>query len=265
MKEQKQDHIDVKNAIKQLWMRRKTFIWVWAITIVAVGAGTYLIPKKWKSSMKIVPEYNLQEAYALQQLFEEMKTGMHLSPMGDAIAPILYADVIADGDFLQELSSKTVVDQKGRTYPIAYLYEEAKTKEEMHSQMRTNISCKMARKDESVTLSVVAHDPVVAKQMVELVSQQLSERISTYRHEKAQRNLDHYAQLAKNGEVAATMYEVAKVQLEEHQPPFVVVQQAEVPYKKESPKRVPIVMVSWLLVTLGLVIWYWRKDLQDWL
>lgn len=259
------NHVDVRALMGKLWSHWWVFLLVWIGTVVLVGAATYLLPRKWQSSMKIVPEYNLQETLAFQRIFDEMGTGMRISAVGDAIAPITYADVVSDCLFLQELSQKQVTDVTGAQHKIADLYPQAKSEGHLYDLMREDIECKPSRKDESIALSVTAQDPAIAQQMTIMVCEQLSAHLSAYRQEKAQRNLDYYAQLADHGQVAATMYEIAQVRLQEHQPMFIVLQHAEFPNRTVSPRRVVMVGIALLLVTLGLIIFYWRKDIPEWL
>jgi len=265
MKESVNNPIAVKDLFQKLWNQKNVFIIVWIVTIVVVGAGTYLIPRKWQSSTMIVPEYNLEERLEMQKILSELSTEIRVGASGDAISPMLYGEVIQDARFLEELSQQEVKDKKGRTYPIATLYPKAECKEKMYEEMREDIQCKLSRKNESILLSAKAKDPLVAQQIAVLTCQQLATYLTNYRTEKAQRNLTYYQQLSNSSPVAARMYEMAKIRLEEHQPSFVVIQEAEVPIRTIAPQRIKIVSIAWLLVTLGMVVWYWRKDISEWL
>lgn len=265
MKENMNEHIDVKALLGKLWAHKLVFILVWVGTAVAVGACSFLLPRKWQSSMKMVPEYNLQESLALQELFQEMGTELRIGESGDAFAPASYADVISDADFLRTFAAQTVTDQSGVARTIAACYPKAKNESHLYELMREDITCKVSRKTGTITLSVIAKDPAVAQQMVTMLYDQLSGHVAAYRHEKALRNVNYYAQLADNGPVSAAMYEMAQIRQEAHQPEFIIVQHAEVPICKIAPKRVTMVIVGLLLVTLCLVGFYWRKDIVEWL
>lgn len=261
----KSDHVDVRALMGKLWNHWWVFLIVWIGTVVIVGAATYLLPRKWQCKTKIVPEYNLQETLAFQRIFYEMGTNLQISATGDAITPDTYADVIGDYLFLQELSQKQVTDVNGTMHKIADLYPQAKSEGHLYDLMREDIECKPSRKDESIGIAVTAQDPAIAQQITTMIVEQLSTYLSAYRQEKAQRNVDYYAPLAEQGQVAAAMYEIAKVRLQEHQPMFIVLQHAEFPNRTVSPRRVVMVGLALLLVTLGLIIFYWREDIPEWL
>lgn len=261
----KSNHVDVKALWGKLWNHWWVFLLVWIGTAVLVGGATYLLPRKWQCQMKVVPEYNLQETLAFQRIFDEMGVDMRISATGDAITPNTYADVITDCLFLQELSQKQVTDITGKQQTIVDLYPKSLNEGLLLARMREDITCKLSRKDASIVISVTAKDPVIAQQMTNMVCDQLSAYLSAYRLEKAQRNLDYYAQLSNQGQVAATMYEIAKVREQEHQPMFIILQHAELPYYPIFPKRAMIVGIFLLLVTLGLIVFYWREDIPEWL
>lgn len=265
MKEEMNEHIDVKALLGKLWAHKLVFILAWVGTAIVVGAGSFLLPRKWQSSVKMVPEYNLQESLALQELFQEMGTELRIGESGDAFAPASYGDVISDADFLHTLAAQTVTDQSGVAHTVASCYPKAKNESHLYELLREDITCKVSRKTGTITLSAIANDPAVAQQMVMMIYDQLAARIAAYRHEKAQRNVDYYAQLADNGPVSAAMYEMAQIRLESHQPEFIIVQHAEVPICKIAPKRATMVIIGLLLVTLCLVGFYWRKDIVEWL
>ncbi|MCQ2342800.1 MAG: Wzz/FepE/Etk N-terminal domain-containing protein [Paludibacteraceae bacterium] len=265
MRKQDTDHIDVKKLWQKLWNHRLIFLFVWIGTILVVGAGTYLLPCKWKSTIKIIPEYNLQEALAMKSIFTNLGNNVEYNAMGDAFMPQVYKEIVNDAQFLEGLTAEVVQDRDGKEWTVEQLYSAAETREQMYENMRNDIRCKLSTKDDIISISVVARDPVIAMQTANLTYRHLSAYISAYRQEKAQSNLNYYAPLKEQSSVYQTLYEVAQVKLEEHQAPFVVIRHAEVPIHKESPKRAVIVFIFLVLVTLGMTCYYWREDIKEWL
>lgn len=265
MRKQSTDHIDVKALLAKLWNHKIAFIIAWVATILLVGGATFLLPRKWKSTIKILPEYNLQEALAMKSIFTEMGSSMDYNAMGDAFTPQVYKEIVNDSQFLENIAKEKVQDIEGNERMIEQLYAEAETREQMYEDMRNDIECKLSKKDEIISISVVACDPVIAMRMANVIYAHLSAYVTAYRAEKAQHNLDYYAALKDNGSVYATLYQMAQVKLEEHQAPFVVIHHAEVPVIKESPKRIVIVLIFLVLVSLGMTGYYWREDIKEWL
>lgn len=263
--EQNSNPINVKSLLGKLRAHRWAFIIAWVVTVVATGALTYLLPRKWKATTEFVPEYNLQEAKDLQDIMRDNEIDMDIARLGDAFTQRLYVDMVGDYRFMQTLSQAEVTDSKGEKHIIKDLYPDAKAPNTLYKLMAEDIQCKESRKTGGMMLSVVAEDPQIAQEIAIIAREQLAEQIRVYRQEKAQRDVELYSQRAEESEIAANLMQVAKLRTEQHQPVFVIIQEAALPDRPISPRRMLIVVIMLLVVTLGMTGWYWRKDIPEWL
>lgn len=257
--------IDVKALFAELWKHRVAFLVTWVVAVVVIGAATYLIPRKYKSTTVFVPEYNLQETKEMRDIFYEINVTLEVSPAGDMIAPEYYPKVIDDVHFLRTLAMQEVTDQSGNTCTIADLYPKVKCEDQLFDKMKKNITCKYSRKDGTSTIIAVAKDPQIAQQIAVLTRNQLEQLIADYRQDKAQRNVDYYASMPATNQVAQQLLQMEQVRLEQHQPVFVVLTDAAVSLRAVAPQRIKIVILSLIVITLLMMVWYWRKDIPEWL
>lgn len=257
--------IDVKALFAKLWDHRFAFMITWVVAAIVIGAATYLIPREYKSTTVIIPEYNLQETKEIRDIFYEMNLNMEISPRSDMIVPEYYSKIISDPHFLDTLSAQVVTDQSGKSCTIAQLYPKAKTTEQLYEKMKMDIRCKYSRKDGSSAISAIAKDPCVAQQMAILTRDQLEQRIAAYRQDNTQRNINYYASLPESNQLAQMLLQMEQIRLQQHQPVFITLVNADVPVHVVAPQRIKIVVISLIIITLLMIVWYWRKDILEWL
>ena len=262
---------NIREMWAELWSAKWVFIVVWFIVGAGTFAATYLMPRKWKGQTEFVPEYNLQERRALQQVAWDLGIDAALNTSGTVIQPILYPGIIEDREFLRELSSRPVADSKGEIKPIYEHYSmgsfgrELKSPEHVYDNMGKKISGKQIRKENSCLISAVAKDPVVAAGVANICREQLAIYIERNQTQVRERNLKCYAELAESNTTAKTLYEMAQIDAQNHQPVFAIIRNAEVPLRPESPRRLVITFVALVLATLGVMCWAWRKRIPEWL
>lgn len=250
----------------ELWAAKWVFLLVWIIVGAGTFSATFLMPRKWKGQTEFIPEYNLLERRALQQVAWDLGIDAALNTAGTVIQPIHYAGIVADREFLRELSSLPVVDRKGETKPIYDHYcRKLKTPEQVFDRMGEMIGCKQIRKENSCLITAEAEDPVVAAGVANRCRELLAVHIERNQQLVRERNLRCYAELADQSLTARTLYEMAQIDAMNHQPVFAVIRSAEVPLKTESPRRLMLTAAALVLATLITMCWAWRKRIPDWL
>lgn len=262
---------NIQEMWAELWSAKWVFVLVWVIVGVGTFGATYLMPRKWKAQTEFVPEYNLQERRALQQVAWDLGIDAALNTSGTVIQPILYQGIIEDREFLRELSGRDVRDSQGEVKPIYDHYSvgsfgrELKSPEHVYDNMSKMISGKQIRKENSCLITAVAEDPVVAAGVANICREQLAMYIERNQRQVRERNLKCYAELADSNTTARTLYEMAQIDAQNHQPVFAIIRNADIPLRTESPRRLVITFVALVLATLATMCWAWRKRIPEWL
>jgi len=257
---------NIKDMFAELWSAKWVFLLVWIVVAVIVYASTFLITPKWKSQTEFVPEYNLQERRALQQVAWDLNIDAALNSSSTVLWPIVYPGIIQDNAFLRELGAKPVLNANGDTTTIFEHYDcGLKDPGRVYARMEKMISGKQIRKENSFLLTVTAEDPLVAAQVAELCRDQLAAYIERDKDQVRQRNLACYADLKDSNQTARMLYEMAEIDAAHHQPVFAIIRSASVPFKKDSPRRLVITFVALVFATLGVMGWAWRKRIPEWL
>ena len=257
---------NIQEMFAELWAAKWVFVVVWVVVAVATFGLTYLITPKWKSQTEFVPEYNLQERRALQDVAWDLNIDAALNSSSTVLWPIVYPGIIADGAFLKQLGEKEVVDSKGvRMTVFAHYSRGLKDAGRVYGRMSKRITGKQIRKENSFLLTVLAEDPAVATQVATLCREQLAEFIERDKDQVRQRNLACYAALAESNQTARMLYEMAEIDAQHHQPVFAVIRNASEPFKKDSPRRLVITFVALVFATLAVMSWAWRKRIPEWL
>ena len=93
---------NISAMFSELWRAKWAFVCTWIIVGAGTFAATYLWPCKWKAQTEFVPEYNLQERRALQQVAWDLGIDATLNTSATVIQPIHYAGMIEDREFLRD-------------------------------------------------------------------------------------------------------------------------------------------------------------------
>lgn len=257
---------NISAMFSELWRAKWAFVCTWIIVGAGTFAATYLWPCKWKAQTEFVPEYNLQERRALQQVAWDLGIDAALNTSATVIQPIHYAGMIEDREFLRELGERPVRDSKGEMKPIIEHYNKRlKSPEQVWGRMSKMISGKLIRKENSCLITAIAEDPVVAAGVANICREQLAIHIAQNQQQVRERNLKCYAELAETNQTARTLYEMSEIDAQNHQPVFAVIRSANAPVRPESPRRLMITVVALMLTTLVVMCWAWRKRIPDWL
>ena len=257
---------NIKEMWAELWSAKWTFLIMWIVVAVVVYGATFLLTPKWKAQTEFVPEYNLQERRALQQVAWDLNIDAALNSSSTVLWPIVYPGIIQDDAFLRELGAKKVLTAQGDTVSVFDHYSRGlKDPGRVYARMNKMISGKQIRKENSFLLSVSAEDPLVAAQVAELCRDQLAAYIERDKDMVRARNLACYADLKDTNETARMLYEMAEIDAKHHQPVFAIIRSASVPFRKDSPRRLVITCVALILATVCMMGWTWRKRIPEWL
>lgn len=191
------------------------------------------IPKTYKSSTSLAAETKDDSPLGSSSLGGLASlAGVSLSGGNDAIVPELYPNVVVTNDFLVDLLYAKVATQDGgdsiryidymlkrQTAPwwtkaagaVARFLSGDKAavgqgkridpqsltrkEEELVKGLKGQIVCAVDKSDGIINISFTSQDPLVSKQMVELVTRHLQEFITDYRTNKARIDLDYYCKL----------------------------------------------------------------------
>lgn len=259
--------INLAALIGKLWAHKFAFLLAWILTAVISYAATFLMTPKWESTTEFVPEYNLREMKYFQDLVEDYELDTKVGPQGDAIHPTIYAALIDGSNYMWELGQMKVTDINGTERSVFEFYQHKSDKRlnDAYDRMHDDITCKRTRRNEAVKISARATDPLVAQQIATLARELLADYIQRYRDERNERNLAHYRSLAGSNPMSQALAQIAEVEASQHQPVFVVLQQAAKPERSVYPHRLRISAFMVFLVTLLLTCWYWRRDIPEWL
>ena len=203
---------NISAMFSELWRAKWAFVCTWIIVGAGTFAATYLWPCKWKAQTEFVPEYNLQERRALQQVAWDLGIDATLNTSATVIQPIHYAGMIEDREFLRELGERPVRDSKGEVKPIIEHYNKRlKSPEQVWGHMSKMISGKLIRKENSCLITAIAEDPVVAAGVANICREQLAIHIAQNQQQVRERNLECYAELAETNQTARTLYEMSEI------------------------------------------------------
>lgn len=184
--------------------------------------------------------------------------------------------------------------------PPSYLTKE---QSEIADKIKDMLTCNLDPKDEFITISATAQDPLISTELVDSVSNRLQQFIIEYRTSKARHDLEYIKELHKQAEkkykeariryatfadsynrVIMKSYSTQEEELEnqlqldfniysqltqqmqvaegkvlERTPVFAVIEAATVPLKKDSPKRMLIILAYLLIAIAGTTAWVLYK------
>lgn len=261
-----QNPIDVKALLLKLWAKKKVFLIVWVATAAVVYGLTYLFPVQWQAKTEFVVNYNTQEWRTTQEIAWNSNIETELAPSGSVYSMKLFPTIMESAAYLNRLKETPLTSADGRTVAQVLLRRDTVQKlPEQLEILREKIVYKENKKTNAASISVTAYDPAQAVEIATLAREQLADIIAADRRANRLRNLQTYERCRETNATAQLLYDIARIELEREEPVFAIACEAEEPFRPESPRRVRITLVALLLMTLGLTIWYWRKDIPEWL
>ena len=215
--------IDLRVVAKKIWSNRRLFYKVLPIVFVLSCIYIFSLPRVYRSSTKLAPELdNSSGKGALGSIASSL--GFDISDMqtSDAITPLLYPDLMEDNGFIASLlkielttnhttyfnyianeqkkpwwSSLTSIFKKDSLVKDFFSnpYELTKKQDGIVSKVREDISINVNSKTGVITISALAQDPYISKELTDSVKEKLQEYITTYRTNKARADLNYYKKL----------------------------------------------------------------------
>jgi len=224
---------DFKTLMLTLWSARRRILLNCGIALVAGVIIALSIPRTYVADCTLASESQEDDAGGLSSLAS--MAGINLSRSTDAIGPDLYPNVVSSRSFLVDLLYVEVQTQEGdrlsyydylrtRTrqpwwnWPFSALKQWMKSvlpsektqrlpgqridpehmsreEELLVEGLKGAVGCRVNELDYTISLTVGAQDPNVAKQMVDTVMVHLQDFITAYRTSKARTDLRYYQQL----------------------------------------------------------------------
>ena len=158
------------------------------------------------------------------------------------------------------------------------------------------VTCRVDKRTDIITLSVVSQDPLVSAIIVDTVAHRLQQYIIKYRTSKAKSDLDYTLEIQKEAQQQYASFadkhidiafetprqrlkelenemnlkyqtysqitqqvQLAKAKVQERTPAFTVIEPAVVPTKKNGPARTLIVLGFLLVAVIGTSVWILAK------
>lgn len=259
--------IDARAMVAKVWNKKWQLLCTWLCVAVAAYGLTYLQTPKYEADTEFVPEYNLQEWRTLQQIVWDMNVESHIHPAGTVLSPKVYSAIMEGREYIDELGTRRITTGKGDTTTIADYYTEMTHAEDAaryYEAMQQLVICDITRRQSTVTITATAADAKVAAQVSTIARELLSEYVERNLTGVRRRNLAYYETLRDENELARTMYELAELDLKQHQPIFTILRESIEPYKPVSPRRIVTSLMALLIAMMASLIWVWRKDIPDW-
>lgn len=261
-----QKGIDVKALLLKLWAKKYVFLVVWFVTAIVAYGLTYLMPERWWARTEFVVDYNVQEWKNIQAIAWNGRMETPIAPSGSVYSPQFFPSIVESSTFLDELMATPLESANGRTIGQVLLRRDTVAPHSKQLQkIRELVKCGENRVTSAMGITVIAYDAAQAVEIATVARQQLAAFIAADRRQNRLRNLETYERCREDNPTAQILYDMARMELQREEPVLAVVREAEEPFRPESPRRVRITALALILMTFCLMLWYWRKDIPQWL
>lgn len=234
-KETELEVIDLGKVVKKLLTKKKRIAINMAIAFVLSCIYILSIPRLYTTSAAMAPEIDKPTSTAGTLGDIASSFGIDLSNMqtSDAISPLLYPDLMKDNGFIAELFNIHVISEDGnidttyyqylkkyqqRTWwskPILWIgslisstmntkkvesdkfdpYNPSRNERNVMTLIRNYITMTVDKKTAVITLTVKDQDALICKTIADSTRAILKHYITSYRTNKARRDLDYYKKL----------------------------------------------------------------------
>lgn len=227
--------IDLRLIIRRILKEKLAFLIMIPVVLFLSILYIWNEPRYYTTDTKLAPELNNStNSGAIGSLASSLGIDMSQMKSADAITPMLYPDLMEDNRFVVELFNIPITTSDGRNYSYSdYLANHQKTswiskklnKEEtvtldtispyhltkgqskIAETIRKNISLKVDTKDGVITITATSQDPLVCKTVADSLRTKLKEFITTYRTDKARKDVAYYRKIELEAQAA---YEKAR-------------------------------------------------------
>ena len=115
--------IDLREVFLNLWRKKKTFIWVWVITIILSALIIFPVPRYYTTEVKLAPEMdNGMSGSALGSIASSMGFDLGSVQTSDAIYPMLYPELFDTNDFIVSLADIQIQTSDGEVKTDLFTY-----------------------------------------------------------------------------------------------------------------------------------------------
>ncbi len=225
--------VDYRKVIHEIWKRKKIFFIVIPATIIIASLYIICIPRTYTSSTEVAPESENQggNSGSLGSLASTFGFDLSVLQSNDAITPLLYPDLMNDNNFVYQLFKIKVKNidgtintdyytylKKHQSYPwwtksinsikktlppnktavgkaINDPYHLPKADTDIMKEIRSNTKIKVDKKTGAITISTSSQDPMVCKITADSVREHLQKFITSYRTNKARKDVEYYRRL----------------------------------------------------------------------
>lgn len=211
-------------------LHKHKLIFLYVIPIVAVLSYLYIIcvPRYYNTETMLAPEVEAPtNSNSLGSLASSFGIDLSDIKSSDAITPLLYPDLMKDNKFIFNLFPIEVRTCNGKIQSNYYeylsnyqkktwwmnLFDKEKKKNKIPSgktnpyqlnkdqdkiieQIRSNITFSVDTKNGVITIKTKDQDPLICKTLADSVRNRLQNFITTYRTDKARKDVSYYANLA---------------------------------------------------------------------
>ena len=119
----KEEVIDLREVFMTLWKKKKTFMWVWIITVILAAAWIFPVPRYYYSEVKLAPEIdNSMSGGALGSIASSFGFNLGEMQTTDAIYPMLYPELFETNDFIVGLTDIQVRTEDGEICTDLFTY-----------------------------------------------------------------------------------------------------------------------------------------------
>lgn len=239
----KEQEIDLMEVVRKIWSKRKFIYKVCGIALLAGLVVAFSIPKEYTTAVKLSSERtNSRSGGNLSSL--AAMAGINLSSSNsDALSDQIYPDVMASTPFLKELFKVQVKNKKGNTTLYNYLLNDyrlpwwssifkgvfsipskiiglfknkekdsneidpeylSKDDRRVISALSENLNLSVDQKTGVMDLAVTMQDPNICAQVTDTVIANLQKYITTYRTNKARKDLVYSQKLYEEAKSAYT-------------------------------------------------------------
>lgn len=228
MEKKENQIIDLKKICSKLHKRKSIFLYV--IPIVAILSYLYIIciPRYYDTETMLAPEVEAPtNSSSLGSLASSFGIDLSDIKSSDAITPLLYPDLMKDNKFIFHLFQIDVKTCDGKIHSNYYEYlsnyqknawwmnlfnnknkknkipnsktnpyQLTKDQDKIIEQIRSNITFNVNTKNGVITIKIKDQDPLICKTLADSVRERLQNFITTYRTDKARKDVAYYARLA---------------------------------------------------------------------
>lgn len=122
--EQKNDEvIDLRQVIKTLWHKKKTFMCVWIVTAIVSAVLIFPVPRYYFSEVKLAPEMESNmSGGALGSIASSLGFDLGSGQTSDAIYPMLYPELFETNDFIVSLADIPIQTEDGEVQTDYFTY-----------------------------------------------------------------------------------------------------------------------------------------------